>query len=156
MAQPDRQGSEGDETEPYVRPLRPLRPLRYVESALCAKEATCDAWGMRGATYYGAHGLNQRMPLHPHFIPASVQCLVCSLCKNSLVASLQIDTERLSWTSAADTVKDGASVEIEVDIAVAVRLDGCARPSAVWVTRRRAGVARSGLVSALRSGDANV
>ena len=58
MAQPDRQGSEGDETEPYVRPLRPLRPLRYVESALCAKEATCDAWGMRGATYYGAHGLN--------------------------------------------------------------------------------------------------
>ena len=118
MAQPDRQGSEGDETEPYVRPLRPLRPLRYVESALCAKEATCDAWGMRGATYYGAHGLNQRMPLHPHFILASVQCLVCSLCKNSLVASLQIDTERLSWTSAADTVKDGASVEIEVDIAV--------------------------------------
>ena len=117
MAQPDRQGSEGDETEPYVRPLRPLRPLRYVESALCAKEATCDAWGMRGATYYGAHGLNQRMPLHPHFIPASVQCLVCSLCKNSLVASLQIDTERLSWTSAADTVKDGASVEIEVAIA---------------------------------------
>ena len=81
-------------------------------------EATCDAWGMRGATYYGAHGLKQRMPLHPHFILASVQCLVCSLCKNSLVASLQIDTERLSWTSAADTVKDGASVEIEVAMAV--------------------------------------
>ena len=118
MAQPDRQGSEDDETEPYVRPLRPLRPLRYVESALCAKEATCDAWGMRGATYYGAHSLNQRMPSHPHFIPASVQCLVCSLCKNSAAASLQTDTERLSWTSAADTVKDGASVEIEVDIAV--------------------------------------
>ena len=43
---------------------------------------------------------------------------MCSLRKNSLVASLQINTERLSWTSAADTVKDGASVEIEVDIAV--------------------------------------
>ena len=118
MAQPDRQGCEGDETEPYVRPLRPLRPLRYVESAHMGMEATCDAWGMRGATYYGAHGLKQRMPLHPHFILASVQCLVCSLCKNSLVASLQTDTERLSWTSAADTVKDGASVEIEVAMAV--------------------------------------
>ena len=42
---------------------------------------------------------------------------MCSLCKNSLVASLQIDTERLSWTSAADTVKVGASVEIEVAMA---------------------------------------
>ena len=73
---------------------------------------------MRGATYYGAHGLNQRMALHPHFIPASVQCLVCAICKNTAVASLQTDTEWLSWTSAADTVKDGASVEIEVDIAV--------------------------------------
>ena len=43
---------------------------------------------------------------------------MCSLRKNSLVASLQINTEWLSWTSVADTVKDGASVEIEVDIAV--------------------------------------
>ena len=43
---------------------------------------------------------------------------MCSLRKNSLVSSLQINTERLSWTLAADTVKDGASVEIEVDIAV--------------------------------------
>ena len=43
---------------------------------------------------------------------------MCSLRKNSAVASLQINTEWLSWTSAADTVKDGASVEIEVDIAV--------------------------------------
>ena len=43
---------------------------------------------------------------------------MCSLRKNSLVSSLQINTEWLSWTSAADTVKDGASVEIEVDIAV--------------------------------------
>ena len=116
MAQPDRQGCEGDEAEQYVRPLRPLRPLRYAESAHAAMEATCGEWGMRGATYYGAHGLNQRMPSHQHFIPASVQCLVCSLCKNSLVASLQIDTEQLSWTSAADTVKVGASVEIEVAI----------------------------------------
>ena len=58
------------------------------------------------------------MPLHPHIILASVQCLMCSLRKNSAVASLQINTEWLSWTSAADTVKDGASVEIEVDIAV--------------------------------------
>ena len=56
--------------------------------------------------------------MHPHFILASVQCLMCSLRKNSAVASLQTDTEWLSWTSAADTVKDGASVEIEVDIAV--------------------------------------
>ena len=43
---------------------------------------------------------------------------MCSLRKNSAVASLQINTVWLSWTSAADTVKDGASVEIEVDIAV--------------------------------------
>ena len=31
---------------------------------------------------------------------------------------MQIDTEWLSWTVAADTVKDDVSVEIEVDITV--------------------------------------
>ena len=71
---------------------RYVRYVRYVTlKALYADmESTCDAWGQRGATYNGAHGLHQHVALHPHITLASVQCLMCSLRRNSAVASLQM------------------------------------------------------------------